>query len=90
MEGFYTYGIVDGVAGREARNAEKQLAILLAAKWKRQYSQVVYLVRVRMQIALVRSTSLLICGTRNHQGHIYRPLPDGAALSDWQTWQDEA
>ena len=81
---------VDGVAGREARSAEKRLAILLAAKWKRQYSQVVYFVRVRMQIALVRSTSLLIRGTRNHQGHNYRPLPDGAALSDWPTWQDEA
>ena len=81
---------VDGVAGREARSAEKRLAILLAAKWKRQYSQVVYFVRVRMQLALVRSTGLLIRGTRNHQGHNYPPLPDGAALSDWQTWQDEA
>jgi hypothetical protein len=29
---------VDGVAGREAQSAEKRLAILLAAKWKRQYS----------------------------------------------------
>ena len=81
---------VDGVAGREARSAEKRLAILLAANWKRQYSQVVYFVRVRMQIALVRSTILLIRGTRNHQGHNYRPLPDGAALSDWQTWHDDA
>jgi hypothetical protein len=81
---------VNGVAGREARSAEKRLAILLAAKWKRQYSQVVYFVRVRMQIALVCSTSLLIRGTRYHQGHNYPPLPDGAALSDWQTWQDEA
>jgi hypothetical protein len=33
---------VDGVAGREASSAEKRLAILLAAKWKHQYSQVVY------------------------------------------------
>ena len=29
---------VDGVAGREARTAEKHLAALLADKWKRQYS----------------------------------------------------
>ena len=57
---------------------------------ERQYSQVVYFVRVRMQLALVRSTGLLIRGTRNHQGHNYPPLPDGAALSDWHTWQDEA
>ena len=81
---------VDGVAGREARSAEKRLASMLADKWKRQYSQLVYYVRVRMQIALVRSTSLLIRGSRNHRGHSFRSTPDGSALSDWQTWQDRA
>jgi hypothetical protein len=81
---------VDGVAGREARSAEKRLAELLADKWKRQYSQMVYYVRVRMQLALVRTTSLLIRGSRNHQGHCWRILPDGAAMSDWQTWQERA
>ena len=74
---------VDGVAGREVRSAEKRLTSMLADKWKRQYSQIVYYVRVRMQIALVRSTSLLIRGS-------FRSTPDGSALSDWQTWQDRA
>ena len=33
---------VDGIAGREARNAEKRLATHLAGKWNHQYSQMVY------------------------------------------------
>ena len=73
---------VDGVAGREARTAEKRLAALLADKWKRQYSQMVYHVKVRMQLSLVRTTSLLIRGSRNHQGHCWRIPPDGAAMSN--------
>jgi len=34
---------VDGIASREARNAEKRMATHLAAKWNREYSQMVYL-----------------------------------------------
>jgi hypothetical protein len=79
---------VDGVAGREARTAEKRLAALLADKWKRPYSQMVYYVKVRMQLSLVRTTSLLIRGSRNHQGHCWRIPPNGAAMSDWQAWQE--
>jgi len=30
---------VDGIAGREARNAEKRLATHLVGKWNREYSQ---------------------------------------------------
>ena len=79
---------VDGIAGREARNAKKRLATHLASKWNRGYSQMVYYVRVRMAIAVVRANSLLIRGSRDRQ-HSRRPLiPDGAALGDWQTWQD--
>ena len=57
---------VDGIAGREqARNAEKRLATHLAGKWNREYSQMVYYVRVRMAIAVVRANSLLIRGSRD-------------------------
>jgi hypothetical protein len=56
---------VDGIAGREARNTEKRLATHLAGKWNREYSQMVYYVRVRMTIAVVRANSLLICGSRD-------------------------
>jgi len=51
-------------------------------------TQMVYYVKVRMQLSLVRTASLLIRGSRNHQGHCWRIPPDGAAMSDWQTWQE--
>ena len=70
------------------RNAEKRLATQLASKWNSEYSQVVYYVRVGMASAVVRANSLLIRGSRDRQ-RPHRPLiPDGAALGDWQTWQD--
>ncbi len=56
---------VDGIPGREARNAEKRLATHGVGKWNREYSQMVYYVRVRMTIAVVRANSLLICGSRD-------------------------
>ena len=80
--------LVDGIVGREARNAEKRLATYLAGKWNRGYSQMVYYVRVRMAIAVVRANSLLIRGSRDRQRPRRPLIPDGAALGDWQTWQD--
>jgi hypothetical protein len=59
--------LVDGVAGRKARNAKRRLVTHLASKWKRGYSQMVYYVRVRMAIAVVCTNSLLICGSRDQQ-----------------------
>ncbi len=79
---------VDGIAGREARNAKKRLATQLAGKWKHEYSQMVYYVRVRMAIAVVRANSLLICCSRDRQQPRRPLIPDGAAFGDWQTWQD--
>jgi hypothetical protein len=68
---------VDGIAGREAQNAKKRLAVHLAGKWNRE-----------MAIAVVCANSLLICGSKDPQ-QARRPLiPDGAALGDWQTWSD--
>ena len=79
---------VDGIAGQEARNAEKRLATQLAGKWKREYSQMVYYARVRIAIAVVQANSLLIRGSRDQQRPCRPLIPDGAALGDWQTWQD--
>ncbi len=75
---------VDGIAGREAQNAEKHLAVHLAGKWNHEYSQMVFYVRIA--IAVVRANSLLIRGSQD-QRRPRRPLiPDRAALGDWQTW----
>jgi hypothetical protein len=78
----------DGIAERKARNAEKRLATHLASKWNRGYSHMVYYVRVRMVIAVVCPNSLLIRGSRDRQPSRRPLIPDGAALDDWQTWQD--
>ncbi len=80
--------LVDGIAGREARNAKKRLTTHLASKWNRGYSQMVYYVRVPMVINVVHANSLLIRGSRDRQ-HSRRPhIPDRAALGNLQTWQD--
>ena len=42
-----------------------------------------------MQLSLVRTTSLLIRGSRNNQGHCWRKPPEGAAMSDWQPGRRE-
>jgi hypothetical protein len=65
---------VDGIAGLKARNAEKRLATHLAGKWNREYSQMVYYVRVRMAIAVVHANSLIIPGSRDRQ----RPRRSGS------------
>jgi hypothetical protein len=79
---------VDGIAGHEARNVEKRLVTHLAGKWDREYSQIVYYVRVRMAIAVVHANSLLIRGSRDRQQPRHPLIPDGAALGDWRTWSD--
>ena len=56
---------VDGIAGREAKNAEKRLAYHLLKKWHKQLPQMVYYIRIRMAIAVVCAHSLLIRGSRD-------------------------
>ena len=63
----------DGMPGREALNAMRQLGTHLAEKWERQRSQMVFYVRTRMSLALVRANSLLLRGSRDRQ-HRIRPL----------------
>jgi hypothetical protein len=59
--------LVDGIAGREAKNAEKLLAYHLLEKWHKPLLQMVYYVRIRMSIAVVCANSLLIRGSRDRQ-----------------------
>ena len=80
----------DGMAGREARNAERRLGMLLSEKWQRQHSQMVFFVRSRMSLALVRANSLLIRGSREKRTHRIRPLiDDGPGMTNWHTWSGE-
>ena len=79
---------VDGIAGREARSAEKHLATALAVKWKKPYSEMVYYVRVRMNLAVIRANSLLIRGSRDCQKARRPVINDRASMYDWRTWND--
>jgi hypothetical protein len=80
--------LVDGIARRKGRNAKQRLATHLASSWNQRYSQMVYYVRVWMAIAVVPTTSILIHGSRDRQKPRHPLIPDGAALGDWQIWQD--
>ncbi|EJK66440.1 hypothetical protein THAOC_12644 [Thalassiosira oceanica] len=46
---------VDGLAGKEARAAEKRLASLLASKWDRPYSEMACFVKTRMSLSISNS-----------------------------------
>ena len=78
---------VDGMAGRETKMAERQLARALAHKWNREYSEMVAFVRARMALAVVRSNTLLLRGARVRRSR--RPyIDEGAAMDGWQTWRE--
>ena len=79
---------VDGLAGREARAAEKRLAYHLSAKWKKDYPTMVHYVRVRMALSVVKANSLLIRGSRERQRPRRPYISDRFAMYDWQTWSE--
>jgi hypothetical protein len=56
---------VDGMRGGEAQAASKRLASRLSTKWNRTYSEVCGFVRSRLSVALARSTSLCLRGSRD-------------------------
>ena len=59
--------------------AEKTLANLLAARWEQPYSNVVNFVRVRMQLAVIRATTLLLRTERDKQLWTRRAPEESAA-----------
>ncbi len=76
---------VNGIAGREAKNAEKRLMYHLSEKWHKPLPQMVYYVQIRMSIAVVHANSLLICGSRDRQRPCHPVIFDQQAMKDWQT-----
>ena len=79
---------VDGIAGREAKSAEKRLATYLADKWKKGYPEMVFYVRVRMALAVVKANSLLIRGSRDRQKPRRPQISDRASMYDWRVDQE--
>ena len=83
--------LVDGMAGDEARAADKNLASVFAAKRKREYSEMCRYVRVRMLITVVRSNTPLLRGKRKDRGIVKRPVQeDGADVVLQQYWRRKA
>ena len=62
---------VDGMAGKEAKAFEKRIAALLSQKWSRAYSALAGWVKVWMALAVVRSNTMLLRGSRRR--HSWRP-----------------
>ena len=71
---------VDGMAGRKTQAFEKRIAHLLVGKWERHYSELRGFVQGRMALSMVRSNSLLLCGSRMGKAALLSGQ-DGAALS---------
>ena len=80
---------VNGITGREAKNAEKHLAYHLLEKWHKLPPQMVYYGRIRMTIAVVRTNSLLIRGSRDRQRPRRPVISDQHAMYDWRTWSEQ-
>mgnify|MGYP006186617991 CR=1 FL=1 len=79
---------VDGMPCEAARSAERRLASLLAAKWDRQYSEMVNFVRTRMSLSVVRSNTLLLRSERAHSWKRRAP-EDGTAAAAAPTFRPE-
>ena len=78
---------VDGMRGKEAEVFEKRIAALLSQKWSRAYSALAGWVKVRMALAVVRSNTMLLRGSRRR--HSWRPeVEDGVAAGMEGTLQD--
>ena len=58
---------VDGITGREDKAMQKCLASYLARKWQKNYSEMVFYVKARMALSVVRANSLLLQGSRDRQ-----------------------
>ena len=55
---------VDGMPGHQTNLAEKRMAALLASSLNREYSEMMFYVRARMTIAIVRCNTILLRATR--------------------------
>ncbi len=80
--------LVDGMADKHARAAEKRIAGILAAKWTRQYSQMDSFTQTRMCLAMVRSNTLLLQGDRAMSWRRRAP-EDGVATRAAMTMKEQ-
>ena len=70
--------------GHEANVFYKQLATLLAEKWKDPYSAVLGWIRFKLSFCLLRSAIQCIRGARSSQGHCINSAPVALVQSETQ------
>ena len=58
---------VDGMACKEAKAYEKRIVSLIAKKWDRPYIAMVGYVSLRMGMAVIRSTTMMLRGARSNK-----------------------
>ena len=80
---------VDGIPAAEALAVQKRLAALLSYKLKWEYSEMCSFVRERMSLAIVRSNSLLLCGSCDKGARIRQrsELTDGGVMPLLAPWR---
>ena len=71
---------VDGMACKEVRAFEKQVASLIATKLDRQYSEMVGFVRGRLSLAVIRSNTMLLRGARSSRRFCLPEIEDSAGM----------
>ncbi len=79
---------VDGMASKDARTAEQQIAWLLKKKWSRTYSNMANFIHTRMSLAIVRSNTLLLRGNRTSPMRRRAPSDGDAATCNDQLHND--
>ena len=63
---------VDGIPGKGARSATRKVASHLSFNPKREYYEMFCFVRLRMALAVLRSNTLILRGTRDKDSRIFQ------------------
>ena len=73
----------DGISGTEAIASHHHLSLVLSNKRKQEYLETCSFVRSRMSLLIVRSNTLLLCGTRDKGAYILQitDMEDGGVMA---------
>ena len=74
---------MDGITGTEAIDAQQSLDLILSNNLNQEYLDMCGFLRGCMSLEIVRSNTLILCGTRDKEAYIrQRPyMADGAVMS---------
>ena len=78
----------DRIPGAEALATQKSLAVLLSYKLKREYLEMCGFVWARMSLSILRSNTLLLCGSHVKGVRIWQQpeMTNGAVMALLMPW----